>query len=135
MLTIKASVKPSKVHGLGLFADEKIPKGTVIWKFNPRFDIYFEQNEVEHMPKQQREFIMRYAPLSVVSKKYVFSIDDSRFMNHSSINQNMDVVDVEGEPEKVAIANRDIKEGEELLTDYRQFDVVDQHDETEYLKT
>ncbi len=135
MLTVKTSVKPSKVHGLGLFADEKIPKGTVIWKFDSQFDIYFDQKEVECMPKQRREFIMRYAPLSIISKKYVFSIDDSRFMNHSSINQNMDVVDVKGEPEKVAIANRDIDVGEELLTDYREFDAVDQHDETDYLKT
>jgi len=135
MLTVKCKVQPSKIHGLGLFAVEKIPKGTIIWKFDSRFDILFDPKEVEKMSQQQRDFIMMYAPLSTTSKKYVFSIDDSRFMNHSSINQNMDVIDVEGEPEKVAVANRDIEEDEELLTDYRQFDVVDQHDEAEYLKT
>lgn len=29
MLTVKASARPSKIAGIGLFADEKIPKGTV----------------------------------------------------------------------------------------------------------
>jgi|SRR3989344_1381297 len=134
MLTVKCIVRPSKIHGLGLFAAEKISKGVIIWKFNPRFDIYFDQKEVEKMPQTQKEFIKMYAPLTV-SGKYVFSIDDSRFMNHSSVNNNMDVMDAEGEPEKIAIANREIEKGEELLTNYREFDEVDKHDETGYLNT
>lgn len=42
MLNVKASVKPSPINGLGLFADEDIKKGTITWKYNPRFDISFD---------------------------------------------------------------------------------------------
>ena len=41
MLTILASARPSKIHGVGLFADEFIPKGTITWRFNPVWDIVF----------------------------------------------------------------------------------------------
>lgn len=135
MLTVKASVKPSKIHGIGVFADEKILKGTIAWKFDPRFDIYFDPAEVEKMPEGQREFVKKYAPLSTSSRKYIYSIDDSRFTNHSSVNNNTDVIEVPGEPEKVAVANKDIERGEEILVNYLDFDINSQNDKEMYLKT
>lgn len=70
MLLIKASTKPSSVHGIGLFADERIPKGTLVWKFHPRFNMLFDPKEVELMPEIQRELIRRYAYLSMTTGKY-----------------------------------------------------------------
>jgi SET domain-containing protein len=127
MLTIKASAKPSPINGIGLFADEKILKGTVMWKYDPRFDITYSPEEVETFPALRREQIDRYAYLSKTSSKYVYSMDDSRFTNHSSQNPNEDSVQFPGEPEISGVANRDIEIGEEILADYRLFDA---HDET-----
>lgn len=42
MIVIKASVRPSSVEGLGLFADEKIREGQTIWRFDPIIDLIFE---------------------------------------------------------------------------------------------
>lgn len=134
MLTVRAGVKPSEIQGVGLFADEKILKGTVIWKFDPRFDILFDPEEVKRMPEVQRDLIHYYAHLSSVTGKYVYSIDDSRFTNHS-IHGNMDDVAFAGEPETRAVANRDIEAGEELLDDYRSFDAHDATSDEEYLKS
>lgn len=134
MLTVKASAKPSKIQGIGLFADERIPKGTITWKFHPRFDILFDPEEVKKMPKEHQELINRYAYLSMTTGKYVYSIDDSRFANHSSVSNNIDVVDMPGEPEAVGVANRDIGAGEEMLVNYREFDVHDKNNQEEYLK-
>jgi SET domain-containing protein len=133
MLTVKTIVKNSDIEGLGLFAAEKITKGTTVWKFDARFDLYFELADVEKMEPLQKDLVVRYAPLSSNSKKYVYSIDDSRFMNHSSIKNNVDNVDMPGEPEKVSVANRDIEKGEEILANYREFDVNDEHSKEEYL--
>jgi len=133
MLTVKASAKPSKIEGIGLFADEKIPKGTVTWRFNPRFDILFDPKEVEQMPPEHRELIDRYAYLSTTTGKYVYSIDDSRFTNHSSVKNNIDVVPSPGEPETLGVANRDIEKGEEILVNYRAFDAHDENSKEEYL--
>lgn len=135
MLIVKASAKPSKTEGIGLFADEKIPKGTITWKFNPRFDILFDPEEVKKMSKEHHQLIDKYAYLSMKTGKYVYSIDDSRFTNHSSVNNNIDVVVKSGEPETVGIANRDIEKGEELLVNYRDFDMHDKNSKDEYLNS
>ena len=135
MLTVKASVKPSKIQGLGLFADEKIPKGTVVWKFDSRFDIYFDLEEVDKMSEQQKYFLNRYAPISTNTGKYILSVDDSRFTNHSSLHSNTDTIDSPGEPEKIAIANKDIEKGEEILMNYHDFDENSQNSGEEYLKS
>jgi len=135
MLTVKASAKPSQIEGIGLFADEKIPKGTITWRFNPRFDILFDREEVEQMPPYHRELIDRYAYLSTTTGKYVYSIDDSRFTNHSSVKNNIDVVSFPGEPETLGVANRDIEKGEEILANYRLFDAHDENSKEEYLST
>jgi hypothetical protein len=38
MLLVRTTLRPSGVHGLGLFADEFIPKGFVIWRFDGHVD-------------------------------------------------------------------------------------------------
>ncbi|OGZ53386.1 MAG: hypothetical protein A3B25_02080 [Candidatus Ryanbacteria bacterium RIFCSPLOWO2_01_FULL_48_26] len=134
MLTVKASAKPSLVHGIGLFADERIPKGTVTWRFNPRFDLLFDPKEVEAMPEAHRSLIDRYAYLSMTTGKYVYSIDDSRFTNHSLKADNIDVVEFPGESETCGVANRDINQREEILVNYRLFDVRDATSDESYLK-
>lgn len=135
MLMVKASAKPSKIEGIGLFADEKITKRTVIWKFNPRFDILFDPEEVERMPAAQQELIGRYAYLSAKLGKYVYVIDDSRFTNHSSKNNNQDVAMFPGDVETCGVANRDIEKGEEILVNYRDFDEQDKNGKDKYLNS
>mgnify|MGYP000961481414 CR=1 FL=1 len=54
MLIVKPKIGKSKIEGVGLFADQFIPKRTVVWKFDPRFDIYFDTKEVEEMAKDYR---------------------------------------------------------------------------------
>lgn len=135
MLTVKASAKPSKIEGIGLFADEKIPKGTVTWRFNPHFDIIFYPKKVKQMSAKHRWLINRYAFLSAATKKYVYSIDDSRFTNHSSVKNNIDIIQTNGELEVLGVANRDIEKGEEMLINYRTFDTRDENSKEEYLNT
>lgn len=133
MLTVRTVVKESDLGGLGLFASEKISKGTPVWIFNPKFDIFFEQSEVESLPDLQKNLVKRYAYLSSETGKYVYCIDDSRFMNHSAKNYNVDTVKVAGELETRDVANRDIEAGEEILVNYRTFDAADAESDEEYL--
>lgn len=133
MLVVKTIVKPSELEGLGLFAAEEITKGTPVWVYNPKFDISFEPGEVAEMPVSNRDLVERYAYLSTESGKYVYSIDDSRFMNHSATRNNLDIVAFPGEPETRGVANRDIEAGEEILINYRSFDAGDAVSQEEYL--
>jgi SET domain-containing protein len=134
MLTIKASARSSKINGIGLFADERVSKGTVTWKFDPRFDVVFDPKEVENFTPSQQELIKRHGYLSTTSHQYIFPLDDSRFTNHSTNDFNIDSVYFPGEPEFCGVASRDIEPGEELLANYRAFDADDAISDKEYLK-
>lgn len=135
MIIVKTSVKPSAVEGLGLFADEKISKGGTIWKFDPVVDIVFEPRDVDNMSPEHQKLIHTYAYLSPESGKYVYPIDNGRFLNHSSTKTNMTTAAYPGETETRGIAMRDIEPGEELFINYRTIDSVDAKSEEEYLNT
>ncbi len=123
MLMVKARAKPSLIHGVGLFAEERIPRGTVIWKFDPAWDLRFTAEEVERLPEHQRSLIKHFAYFSERLRAWVYSIDDSRFINHSP-EPNQEAVQIVGEPEFCNVANRDMEVGEELTEDYRASDAM-----------
>ena len=52
MLFVKTRVLPSRIHGLGLFADEDIPKDTILWKFTSEFDLKFTKEQIRKFSKQ-----------------------------------------------------------------------------------
>ena len=132
MFLVKTLLKPSRIHGIGVFADQDIKKGTLVWRFDPQFDIIFDSKQMALMPEAKKNFIMGYGYLSKETNKYILSIDNARFLNHSASN-NIDGIDIPGEPEGGDIANRDIKMREELTVDYRTFDANDQNSEANYL--
>ncbi len=135
MLLVTTTVKNSPINGLGLFADQFIPKGTITWRFNPRFDLYFDPKDVEEMPEFQKNLIVHFAYLSKKSGKYVYSIDNTRFTNHSS-NPTIDNTTVlERDVEVCGVAKKDIQIGEELTIDYRLTDSADEQSDEEYLKS
>lgn len=135
MLVVKTKIGQSKVEGIGLFADQFIPKGAVTWKFNPKFDIYFNPSEVEKMSEVQKDLIIHFAYLSKKSGKYLYSVDNTRFTNHStSPNITVDEKLSEGDAEICTVAIKDIQIGEEMTIDYQAIDAVDETSNEEYLK-
>jgi SET domain-containing protein len=122
MLLIKVKLEVSKINGTGLFADQFIPKGTLIWKFQPGFDIKIDRNELEELPKVAREAFLKYAYLSVTSNKYVLCFDNARFFNHSDTPNCVEQASPDGEEEGITVTARDILSGEELISNYRIFD-------------
>lgn len=51
MLLIKTKIGPSKINGIGLFADEFIPKGTSVWRFMPSLDLEIPIREASELPE------------------------------------------------------------------------------------
>lgn len=116
MLLIKTKIGPSKIQGIGLFANQFIPKGAVTWKYHPKFDTGFTQDDVDQMSEPSRKIFLWYAYYDFDQNKYILCFDDQRFINHSKNNFN-----IESTPE-MDIAARDIQPGEEMLCDYNKFD-------------
>lgn len=115
VLLVRTEVRPSPIHGLGLFALEPIPAGTVVWRFVPEFDCLIGIDQVVGVPDVVQEFFDKYVALD--GGTYLLEADDSRFMNHSG-SPNL----VTGKGTEPMVASRDIAAGEELTCDYRVFD-------------
>lgn len=116
MLLVKTKLGRSSAHGIGLFADQFIPKGTVTWEYNPEFDISFTEEQINRMSDVARERFFNYAYLDKDLNKYVLCFDDLRFINHKSINPN-----ILSQPTR-DVAARDIEEGEELFCNYNHYE-------------
>lgn len=116
MLRVKTKLKNSNVHGMGLFADEFIPKGTITWKFDPEFDTAFTDEQVKRMPEVAQLIFWHYAYLDKEIGKYILCSDDQRFINHSNSVFNIKSTT------KFDTAMVDINIGEELICNYNGFE-------------
>ena len=121
MLLIKTKIGPSKISGIGLFADEFIPKGTWIWRFKKGFDIRVGDKYPDTLQEPAKSYFKRYAYQNPDTLKYVLCADDARFFNHSDKANTHCVEDPEDE-DTANVASRDIQVGEELTIDYSEFD-------------
>jgi len=113
MMCVKTVIKSSEIHGIGLFADEDIQEGQIIWKFNPLVDLVLSEEQLESLHPVCRERIEYYS-FKTNDGRYVLVCDDNRFINYSSDPNVQDVADIESP----SIAKRFIPKGEELTTDY-----------------
>ena len=114
MLHVEAQAGISTIHGIGLFAAQFIPDGTVIWRFQPGFDLELSEKDLLRLTAAAQKQVRRYAYSFPPGGRYFLSSDDDRFTNHSD-TPNTHFVN------GCSVAARDIQPGEELTTDYREF--------------
>ena len=109
MLLVKTQIKPSEISGIGLFADEDIPKNTIIHK-ECAFTVEFTKEQLKDLTEYHLEFLKIYSyEFEGITR---ISVDHDKFMNHSD---NPNTYELGSD----TLALRDIKKGEEILTDYR----------------
>jgi hypothetical protein len=113
MLLVKTYLDKSAIHGLGVFADEVIRKGTKVWRFVDGFDRVYSPTQFAKLPKPARDYIWNYGYR--VDGEILLTIDHDHHMNHSD-NANTHWHD------GYIVASRTIRKGEEITNDYRQFD-------------
>ncbi|MAL78732.1 MAG: SET domain-containing protein-lysine N-methyltransferase [Sneathiella sp.] len=117
MMLVRTFAAPSVVEGVGVFAAERIKKGTLIWQYQPTFDRLVPEEWLSTGSPVIQEFLKKYAyPAHDEPGMLVIEIDNGRLMNHSE-EPNTDFTRI-----SEGYARRDIEEGEELLCDYREFD-------------
>ncbi len=115
MFYVKAKLKESPIHGIGLFADEDIPKGEKIYSNNPKLDLNISLEEFDSLSQDEKKTIQHYGYFDYKLNKWHLSFDNFKFCNH---NQNNNMTRIENE----VIAKKDIKKGEELTHDYLEFE-------------
>lgn len=117
MLLVETFVGPSKIEGVGVFAVQRISKGTLLWEYRPKLDLSFSKEDLEDLPVSIRSLLTRYAyPHHEAEGLLIIESDNGRFMNHA------DVPNTDFKPQIAAYALTDIEPGEEITCDYREFD-------------
>lgn len=115
MLLVKTYVGKSKIHGIGLFSDQFIPKGTVVWEFNLVIDKVISKDELDGLKQIVQEDIFKNLKAHIPRlSQDLFMIcgDDAKFINHSDKANLLDVSIY------TSVANKDIKKGEEITENY-----------------
>lgn len=114
MLLVKTFVAPSLIHGLGLFAGENIPKGTIVWKFHRQTtQVFSKRNFILLCENISLPSMLDFIDYSYIRNGSIYYLNDkTRFINHSS-NPNLAF-----QSDRFEIAIKDIKKGEELTEAY-----------------
>jgi SET domain-containing protein len=115
VLRIPTRIGPSRIHGLGLFAVEAVPVGTVVWRLDPGIDVILDDATVARLPSTARAQLGRYVYIDPVRGARVLCADDARFFNHAA---PANCGDSPEEGPDVTVALRDVAAGEELTWDY-----------------
>lgn len=117
MLLISTYVAPSTIQGLGVFVDEYVPRGSLIWKYNPKFDILVNELELGALPPHVQMFIGRYSyPHLEMEGHRVIDVDNGKYMNHSlTPNTDFRIFDV-------GYSLVDLAPGDEITCNYHEFD-------------
>lgn len=123
MLHVRTEVKPSTIHGLGLFSTSRIKAGQRVWRFNRKLDHGFTGNYLDCLPDCVAEQIRKYSYVNSGEEGlYILCGDDARFLNFPKVdvatNTYVDMPNLKlgnrMDGEYDLLAARDIEAGEEL---------------------
>lgn len=114
MYLVKTYLDKSPISGIGVFAGEDIAKGALVWKLVRGFDQVFDPAILPTLPNEAQSYISRHGWLW--KGKIYMSADHGLFTNHAD-----DPNTIESEDREMEFAARDIKKGEELTCNYREF--------------
>ena len=111
MIYPHTQVLHSQAKGSGVFATRFIPKGTIVWVLSA-VDRLLSIEQVAAMSPNEREDFGQVACL-INEGLYLYSEDDTRFINHSCNANSLTVNGIE-----ISLAIRDIQPEEEITEDY-----------------
>ena len=112
MIEIPTRIGISPIHGFGLFCAFGIMKGSRVWSYDEQIDRRIDADD----PEAQSEFAKSYGYKPNLCHYIEIPGDAAMFINHSK-TPNLEVRD-NGDMH----AARDIRDGEELTSNYYDFD-------------
>lgn len=115
MFLVRTSLRPSLIHGIGVFTDETIQKGQLVWEFDPRIDLRIPLEAKRDFPPAIQDFLFHLTYVELVDglEMMVLCADNAKYVNHSD---DPNLLDTEDNLREFAIC--DIPAGEELTCNY-----------------
>lgn len=121
MIHIKYKLKASDLHGIGLFADQDIKKGELIYTASPVLDVNISEEQFGELDEKEKKEVQYWGFYIESEKLWHVDFDVSRFVNHSfdaTVTQDKNYTDA------YLIAAKDVKFGEELTQNYLEFESI-----------
>ena len=115
MMMVETELRPSSIHGIGVFLLEPVSAGQLIWRFDSRVDRVYSDAELREMPEQLQTYLRTYSTLHDELKLWVLCGDNGRHFNHSETPNTHSLGAAFGDD----VAAFDLSAGSELTSDYR----------------
>ncbi len=121
MFLINTFIKKSSIAGIGVFAGENVKKGDIINTFVEGFDRRYTEEDLRALPPKASEYLRHYSYGGRDGYIY-FPGDNDRFVNHSATPNTETLANGD------VVALRDIRKGDEITCDYKDFQDAAWHD-------
>ncbi len=116
MVLFDYRIDKSKINGFGVFTNEKIKKGTLLFKASNLLDLELTKEQYDNLSFQEQKEFIHYGYLDKKSGTYKLDFDTAlRFLNY---DKNGNIYQDENHDETYLIAKRNIEINEEITFDY-----------------
>lgn len=119
MIHIKYKLDKSDKHGIGLFADEDLKEGQLVYAASPLLDVNITQEQFDSLSDREKEEFQWWGFFDEPSQRWHVDFDVSKFINHS---EEGTVTQDKNHEEAYLVTTRDVKSGEELTQNYLEFE-------------
>lgn len=119
MIHISYKLRSSELHGIGLFANQVIKKGQLVYTASPLLDLDITQEQFDGLDQKEKDEILWWGFFDRPSQRWHVDFDVSKFINHAT---GATVTQSEDHDEAYLVAARDIRPGEELTQNYLEFE-------------
>lgn len=119
MIHIKYALKTSDLHGIGLFTDEPLKKGQLVYTASPDLDLNITQEQFDSLDQKEKDEILWWGFFDEPSQKWHVDFDVSKFINHA---KDATVTQDDSHDDAYLVAARDIAVGEEITQNYLEFE-------------
>ena len=121
MIHVDYKLEKSEKHGVGLFADQDIKKGQLIYTASPLLDLNITQEQFDALHEREKKEILWWGFFDEPGQRWHVDFDVSKFINHAPADEAT-VTQDENHEEAYLVATQDIQKGQELTQNYLEFE-------------
>lgn len=114
MMMVETVLRPSNIHGIGVFLVDAVSKGTLLWKYDSRIDRVYSPSELDSLPELTQSFLRVYSTWNAQVQLWVLCGDNGRHFNHSATPNSVS----DGIAFGCDYAAEDLPAGTELTSNY-----------------
>ena len=122
MIHINYKLDKSDNHGIGLFTNEDLESGQLVYTASPLLDLNITQAEFDSLDAAEQNEIRWWGFFDEPTQKWHVDFDVSKFINHSA---DATLTQDTSHSAAYLVTTRKVKKGEELTQNYLEFESME----------